>query len=112
MSKWSWKKLRSFRNLVASVGAWKPRRNIALVVLAGNVFGLALQAVAIRAPSAQKIHQRDPPSPFRLRRIPAWRQSGSFSPDGSQFAFSWNGDKQDNKDIYVRMIGIRRSASG
>jgi Tol biopolymer transport system component len=29
----------------------------------------------------------------------------SFSPDGSQVAFSWNGSKQDNFDIYVKVIG-------
>jgi Tol biopolymer transport system component len=28
----------------------------------------------------------------------------SFSPDGSQVAFSWNGEKQDNFDIYVKLI--------
>lgn len=31
--------------------------------------------------------------------------SASFSPDGNQVAFSWNGEKQDNSDIYVKMIG-------
>ncbi len=29
----------------------------------------------------------------------------SFSPDGTQVAFSWNGPKQDNTDIYVKVIG-------
>lgn len=29
----------------------------------------------------------------------------SFSPDGNQVAFSWNGDKQDNYNIYVKLIG-------
>ncbi len=29
----------------------------------------------------------------------------SFSPDGNQVAFDWNGEKQDNSDIYVKMIG-------
>jgi eukaryotic-like serine/threonine-protein kinase len=31
--------------------------------------------------------------------------SPSFSPDGNQVAFSWNGEKQDNYDIYVKLIG-------
>lgn len=30
--------------------------------------------------------------------------SPSFSPDGSQVAFSWNGEKQDNFDIYVKLV--------
>ncbi len=29
----------------------------------------------------------------------------SFSPDGNQVVFSWNGEKQDNVDIYVKQIG-------
>jgi Tol biopolymer transport system component/DNA-binding winged helix-turn-helix (wHTH) protein len=29
----------------------------------------------------------------------------SFSPDGNQVAFVWNGEKQDNFDIYVKLIG-------
>ena len=29
----------------------------------------------------------------------------SFSPDGNQVAFAWNGEKQDNFDIYVKLIG-------
>ncbi len=32
-------------------------------------------------------------------------QSPSFSPDGNQVVFSWNGEKQDNFDIYVKLIG-------
>ncbi|HVN79193.1 MAG TPA: protein kinase, partial [Terriglobia bacterium] len=32
-------------------------------------------------------------------------RSPSFSPDGNQVAFSWNGEKQDNYDIYVKPIG-------
>lgn len=30
---------------------------------------------------------------------------GTFSPDGSQVAFSWNGKNQDNHDIYVKVLG-------
>ena len=32
----------------------------------------------------------------------------AFSPDGSQIAFTWNGNRQDNYDIYVRPIGQDR----
>jgi dipeptidyl aminopeptidase/acylaminoacyl peptidase len=32
-------------------------------------------------------------------------QSPSFSPDGNQLAFSWNGEKQDNFNIYLKLIG-------
>jgi Tol biopolymer transport system component len=29
----------------------------------------------------------------------------SFSPDGTQVTFAWNGEKEDNFDIYVKVIG-------
>jgi len=29
----------------------------------------------------------------------------SFSPDGKQIAFSWNGESGDNRDIYVKLVG-------
>ena len=29
----------------------------------------------------------------------------SFSPEGNQVAFTWQGEKQDNTDIYVKVIG-------
>jgi len=32
-------------------------------------------------------------------------RSANFSPDGNQVAFSWNGEKQDNFDIYIKLIG-------
>jgi Tol biopolymer transport system component/DNA-binding winged helix-turn-helix (wHTH) protein len=45
-----------------------------------------------------------------LKAIPLTAYLGSefqpsFSPDGNQVAFTWNGEKQDNFDIYVKLIG-------
>src|SRR5262245_25094081 len=40
-----------------------------------------------------------------LTSYPGVEEWPSFSLDGSQVAFSWNGDKQDNYDIYVKLIG-------
>jgi Tol biopolymer transport system component/tRNA A-37 threonylcarbamoyl transferase component Bud32 len=31
-----------------------------------------------------------------------------FSPDGNQIAFSWDGEKEDNWDIYVKLIGTEK----
>ena len=49
-------------------------------------------------------------SPAPLTAVPFTTYPGSernptFSPDGNQVAFSWNGDAQDNFDIYVKLIG-------
>jgi serine/threonine protein kinase len=39
-----------------------------------------------------------------LTSYPGVEQYSSFSPDGNQVAFSWDGEKQDNVDIYVKLI--------
>jgi serine/threonine protein kinase len=33
-------------------------------------------------------------------------QDPSFSPDGNQVVFSWNGERGDNEDIYIKLIGF------
>jgi serine/threonine protein kinase len=40
-----------------------------------------------------------------LTSFAGFEKSPSFSLDGNQVAFSWNGEKQDNFDIYVKLIG-------
>ena len=39
-----------------------------------------------------------------LSTYPGFQMNPSFSPDGNQVAFAWNGHKQDNFDIYVKLI--------
>jgi Tol biopolymer transport system component len=43
-----------------------------------------------------------------LTSYPGREFGPSFSPDGNQVAFSWNGEKQDNFDIYIKLIGPGR----
>ncbi len=43
--------------------------------------------------------------PVPLTTYQGLQQEPSFSPDGNEVAFSWNGLKQDNWDIYVKLIG-------
>ncbi|HEX2521323.1 MAG TPA: protein kinase, partial [Terriglobia bacterium] len=45
------------------------------------------------------------PEVVPLTTSAGFERSPSFSPDGNQVAFSWNGDKQDNFDIYIKLIG-------
>jgi Tol biopolymer transport system component/tRNA A-37 threonylcarbamoyl transferase component Bud32 len=40
-----------------------------------------------------------------LTSSPGREDDPSFSPDGNQIAFDWDGQKEDNTDIYVKMIG-------
>jgi Tol biopolymer transport system component/predicted Ser/Thr protein kinase len=44
------------------------------------------------------------PQAVPLTTYPGFAWSPSFSPDGDRVAFSWNGLKQDNYDIYVKQI--------
>ena len=45
------------------------------------------------------------PEVVPLTSYAGFERSPSFSPDGNQVAFSWNGEKQDNFDIYIKLIG-------
>jgi Tol biopolymer transport system component/DNA-binding winged helix-turn-helix (wHTH) protein len=54
--------------------------------------------------------RRNPPKEISTTPTPLTSYAGqdghaSFSPDGNQVAFAWNGEKQDNFDIYVKLIG-------
>jgi serine/threonine protein kinase/WD40 repeat protein len=40
-----------------------------------------------------------------LTTYPGIEYQPTFSPDGNEVAFSWNGEKQDNYDIYRKLIG-------
>jgi Tol biopolymer transport system component/DNA-binding winged helix-turn-helix (wHTH) protein/predicted Ser/Thr protein kinase len=48
----------------------------------------------------------EPASPIPLTTMPGAEWSPTFSPDGSQVAFVWNGEKQDNADVYVTVVGV------
>ena len=45
------------------------------------------------------------PVPVPLTTYPGLQMAPSFSPEGDRVAFSWDGPKQDNNDIYVKLIG-------
>ena len=47
----------------------------------------------------------EPMRPVPLTSYSGFEIAGSFSPDGNQVAFVWDGEKQDNLDIYVKLIG-------
>jgi Tol biopolymer transport system component len=44
-----------------------------------------------------------------LTSYPGLQCCPSFSPDGNQVAFVWNGPKQDNSDVYVKVIGTEKA---
>src|SRR5438552_88388 len=53
-----------------------------------------------------------PPAPLSrispITSLAGTEDQAAFSPDGNQIAFVWNGEKEDNSDIYVKQIGAER----
>ena len=43
-----------------------------------------------------------------LTSYPGLERQPALSPDGNQVAFVWNGENQDNDDIYVQLVGAGR----
>jgi Tol biopolymer transport system component len=56
------------------------------------------------------VQRRRTAQPTDMNAFPLTSNAGfedhpSFSPDGSQVAFAWDGPKQDNLDIYLKVVG-------
>jgi Tol biopolymer transport system component/tRNA A-37 threonylcarbamoyl transferase component Bud32 len=49
--------------------------------------------------------EESPPRVVPLTTFAGSEMLPAFSPDGNQVVFCWNGEKQDNWDLYVKMIG-------
>jgi Tol biopolymer transport system component/predicted Ser/Thr protein kinase len=58
-------------------------------------------ATRLEAPAAPEV----PLEAVPLATYPGREAQPTFSPDGALVAFSWDGEKQDNLDIYVKAIG-------
>ena len=69
------------------------------------VASLVLIAAAGAFYETNRFLKRDAPlEVVPLASYPGFQCCPSFSPDGSQLAFAWNGEKQDNLDIYVKLV--------
>lgn len=83
----------------ARPAAWLAKALVTVVVL---LIAGAFAASAWRAAGGGDTKPlRDVP----LTTLPGVERYPSFSPDGNYVAFTWNGPKQDNHDIYVQQIG-------
>ncbi|MBN9663964.1 MAG: PD40 domain-containing protein [Acidobacteria bacterium] len=71
--------------------------SVAGLLLAGAALGyLALRKDPLATPA---------PAARFLTSLPGNENQPALSPDGSSVAFSWNGEDQDNYDIYIKGVG-------
>src|SRR5262249_30229452 len=69
----------------------------------------AAAALALVAAAGYYVWSRSDrtPYPFKATVLTSFsgvEQDPALSPDGKQVAFSWNGEKEDNFDIYVKLV--------
>jgi len=72
---------------------------------AGAVAGVTLIAGGLLWWKMEAPTSIEPPRAVELISLSGFKSSPSFSPDGSEVAFAWDGPKHDNFDIYVQHIG-------
>jgi serine/threonine protein kinase len=76
-----------------NVKAWLAIVTVALISAGGWIFW------------RDAIVPADEPTILPLTTFPGDERLPTFSPDGTQIAFVWSGEKRDNSDIYVKSIG-------
>lgn len=81
-----------------------PRRS-RLLLFAGAALVIALGAFVLMRMPSQPASPATPMQAVTLTDYPGNESSPSFSPDGSQVAFSWSGEENTNRDVYVKLIG-------
>ena len=86
----------------------RPRRSVLIAVaalssvLAAGVIGWLMWRDRGAGPIAR---EATPFTAIPLTTYPGREQQPAFSPDGNSVAFAWNGETEDNWDVYVKLIG-------
>ena len=78
--------------------------------LVGTVLAVAVALAALASGGGVRRRstlRRAPRGPIAvpLTTYPGWEVYPTLSPDGSQVAFSWEGSSEDNRDIYLKLVG-------
>ena len=90
------------RRSIASFVPWRRHTLVTAALAALLVIGIGMwlfwRAPAVNAPPAKVV---------RLTTLAGTEDWPAFSPDGQQVAFGWEGEKRDNIDVYVTLVGSR-----
>lgn len=85
----------------SAIAAAPKKRRWLLPALGGIVFMAAILFFAMRNKPAPVLPEM---KAVVLTSYPGQQSDPALSPDGKQVAFSWNGEKEDNFDIYVKLV--------
>lgn len=86
---------------------WVRRAAVVVLLLGvGTIAGVLLYKLTARD-SARSTPPASVTTPFTT--FPGREQQPTFSPDGKQIAFSWNGDQGNNFDIYIKLVDAEAS---
>ncbi len=78
------------------------RSRVTLVVAGALILMTGIAGWLLRRPSLTKPR---PVQVVSLTSLPGHERWPTFSPDGTQVAFEWDGEHSDNPDIYIKMVG-------
>ncbi len=67
---------------------------------------VALGLVTVEIVRPWRTAQKPVPRTTSLTTYPGVEWYPAFSPDGKQIAFSWNGEREDNFDIYIKLVDV------
>jgi Tol biopolymer transport system component/tRNA A-37 threonylcarbamoyl transferase component Bud32 len=87
-------------------GVKPPLRRWAAIALAA-----AALVLVIGGAIGYRYFRKPPGPPMRVVPLTSFlgqQDEARFSPDGNQIAFAWDGEKEDNWDIYVKLIGTEK----
>jgi serine/threonine protein kinase len=91
-----------------NVGPARPslrkRSVVAVITIVALAVLLAAAWLTVKRQAEPTSSQVGLMQPTPLTTLPGLERSPSFSPDGNQIAFSWDGDT-GNEDIYVKLVG-------